>query len=59
MRGSRLANVEGQYSLEWIVLFIAVAAAGILMRDYVRHAMRANVKSTEMQLNGAMNDNRP
>jgi len=54
MRGQK-----GQTALELAVLFAAMAAASSLMATYVRHAMRANVKATEMQLNGAMKDNRP
>ena len=49
----------GQTAVELTVLFAAMAAAAALMTTYVRHAMRANVKATEMQLNGAMKDNRP
>ena len=52
-------SCRGQYCLEWAVLVSAVVIAGMLMRGYVRGALRANVKSTEMQLNGAMQDNRP
>ena len=37
----------------------AFVIAALLMREYVRDAMRAGVKTTEMQLNGAMQDNRP
>jgi uncharacterized protein (UPF0333 family) len=50
---------RGQYTLEWAVMFMAVVAALALMLTYVRDAMRAGVKSTEMQLNSAMQDNRP
>ena len=49
----------GQYTLEFVVLLAAVSIAATLMAGYVRGAIRANVKSTEMQLNGAMQDNRP
>jgi len=49
----------GQYTLEWAVMMSAAVIAAMLMRHYVRDAMRANIKSTEMQLNGAMHDNRP
>ncbi|MDP3703231.1 MAG: hypothetical protein Q8R78_02460 [Candidatus Omnitrophota bacterium] len=52
-------STRGQYTLEWGILVSAVVIAGVLMRGYVRGALRANVKSTEMQLNGAMQDNRP
>lgn len=51
--------IKGQFTLEWAVLLIAVVTAMLLMRPYVRDAMRANVKSTEIQLNTAMRDNRP
>ena len=50
---------RGQYTLELVVLLSAMAIAAAMMAGYVRGAMRANVKSTEMQLNGAMQDNRP
>jgi len=52
-------NRKGQYTMEWAVLMSAAVIAALMMRSYVRDAMRANVKSTEMQLNGAMHDNRP
>ncbi len=52
-------GTKGQYTIEWAVLMAAVVIAAMLMRGYVRGALRANVKSTEMQLNGAMLDNRP
>lgn len=50
---------KGQYTLEWAVFMTAVVTAVVLMSGYVMQAMRANAKSTEMQLNGAMQDNRP
>ena len=50
---------RGQYALEVCILLAAVVVAATLMTKYVRGAMRANVKMTEMQLNGAMRDNRP
>lgn len=49
----------GQHLLEWTLLFAAVVAAAQLMTFYVRDALAAKVKSTELQLNGAMRDNRP
>jgi len=45
--------------MEWAVMTAALVTAAILMRGYVREAMRAGVKTNEMQLNGAMQDNRP
>lgn len=54
-----LRSRRGQYAVETAMLFAAVAIAAVLMRLYVRQAIAANVKSTEMQLNGAMRDNRP
>jgi len=53
------SSEQGQYTLEWGVVVAAVVIAAVLMRGYVHGALRANVKSTEMQLNGAMLDNRP
>jgi len=53
------SSKRGQYTLEWGVVVAAVVIAAVLMRGYVQGALRANVKSTEMQLNGAMLDNRP
>ena len=53
------SSKRGQYCLEWACLVAAVVIAAVLMRGYVRGALRGNVKSTEMQLNGAMLDNRP
>ena len=50
---------SGQYTMEMAVTMWAIAVAVILMALYVRDALRANVKSTEMQLNGGMFDNRP
>jgi len=52
-------GLNGQYTMEMAVTMSAVAVAVILMAIYVRDALRANVKSTEMQLNGGMFDNRP
>ena len=49
----------GVYALECAILLAAVVAAAVLMAGYIRGSMRANVKMTEMQLNGAMRDNRP
>jgi len=45
--------------MEVVVLFAAVSIAAILMATYIRQGMGAGVKSVEMQLNGAMRDNRP
>ena len=53
------SSEQGQYTLEWVVVMAAMAVAVILMQDYVRGAFRADGKVTEMQLNGAMQDNRP
>ena len=50
---------HGQYLIEWSVLFAALVIAGILMRQYVRDAVRGNLELTERQLNGSMEDNRP
>ena len=50
---------RGSYTLEWTILLSAVVIAAVLMRTYVRDAIRAGIKSTEIQLNGAMRDNRP
>ena len=52
-------NARGQYTMEWAVMTAAFVIAAMLMRGYVKNAMRAGVKTTEMQLNGAMVDNRP
>lgn len=52
-------GLNGQYTMEMAVTMSAVAVAVILMAIYVRNALQANVKSTEMQLNGGMFDNRP
>ncbi|GEM_PF-5306170 len=49
----------GQSTLEAVVLVVAVVTSAMLMVRYVKESMRANVKMTEMQLNGAMGDNRP
>lgn len=54
-----LSSERGVYALEWACLMMAVIMAAMLMREYARDAMRANVKTTEMQLNSAMQDNRP
>lgn len=54
-----LRSRQGEYALEVCILLAAVVVAATLMTKYVRGAMRANVKMTEMQLNGAMRDNRP
>lgn len=45
--------------MEWAVLMMALGFAVILMGSYVRDSLRAGAKSTEMQLNAAMVDNRP
>lgn len=54
-----LRTSRGQYTLEWGVLMAAVVAAAILMQGYVNRSLRGNVKSTETQLNAAMQENRP
>lgn len=55
----RTLDRNGQYTIEWAVLVTAMVIAGTLMLSYIRDALRANVKLTEIQLNGAMRDNRP
>ncbi len=55
----RAANRAGQSTLETATLLAAVVVAATMMAGYIRGSMRATVKSTEMQLNGAMQDNRP
>ena len=50
---------RGQYLLEWMLLFVAVAAVAIMMAPYVKRAIGAGVDSIQKQLNGAMRDNRP
>lgn len=50
---------SGQSALEVTILLAAVVVAATLMAPYVRGSLRANVKITEMQLNGAMQDHRP
>ena len=54
-----LGSAKGQYTLEWAVLMAAMVTAVFVMRDYIGGTMRANQESLEMQLNGAMADNRP
>lgn len=56
---STLHNLRGQYAMEVVVLFAAMSIAAILMATYIKQGMGAGVKSVEMQLNGAMRDNRP
>ena len=53
------ATRRGQYAAECAVLLAAMVAAVMLMQSYVNRALRASVKSTEAQLNGAMGENRP
>ena len=50
---------RGQSTLEATVVVVAVVTSAMLMARYVKESMRANAKMTEMQLNGAMGDNRP
>jgi len=50
---------KGTYTIEVSILLAACVVASLLMTKYVRASMRASVKMTEMQLNGAMRDNRP
>ncbi len=45
--------------METALLLGAVVVAASLMAGYVRGSLRASVKVTEVQLNGAMADNRP
>ena len=60
MAGRRVWRDEsGQHLLEWVLLFMAVVVAAKVMSAYVHNALAANVKTTEMQLNGAMHDNQP
>lgn len=49
----------GQTALELSVLVVAVVTACMLMAQYVKESLRANVKMTEMQLNSGIEDNRP
>lgn len=58
MRAQRRA-VCGQYTIEVSVLLAAIVIAAVLMAPHVRGSLRANVKITEMQLNSAIEDNRP
>ena len=50
---------RGQSLLELALLLGAAVIAASLMVGYVRGAIAANVKLTELQLNGSMRDNRP
>lgn len=59
MSAMKSSSEHGQYTLEWGIVVAAAVIAAVLVRGYVHGALRANVKSTEMQLNGAMLDNRP
>lgn len=54
MRGN-----AGQSAVEAAMVIGAVVLAASMMAIYVRGSLRANVKLTEMQLNGAIQDNRP
>ena len=41
----------GQSALEYAVLLAVVSAAVVGMSIYIRRAVQANIKTTEMQLN--------
>ncbi len=56
---TRRLGTRGQYLLEWTLLFAAVVFAVGVMTFFVKDSLAAKVKGTEMQLNGAMRDNRP
>lgn len=57
MRQARLE--AGQHMVEWALAWTAAIAASWYMALYVKDAMASSVKNTEMQVNGAMADNRP
>ena len=50
---------EGQHAIEWAVLLSVVVIAITMMKEYLYAAMKASAKTIELQLNGAMRDNRP
>jgi uncharacterized protein (UPF0333 family) len=50
---------RGQSMLEYTVLVGAVAMAVVLMTTYVRQAFNAHAKTIEIELNGAVAENRP
>ena len=45
--------------MEYAVLVAAVAAALIVMSDYVRRAFNAHAQAIEEELNGATEENQP
>ena len=46
-------SLRGQSLVEYAVLVAAVAAALVIMSDYVRRAFNAHAKAIEEELNGA------
>ena len=50
---------SGQTAVEWAMVMAAIVAAAVIMRPYIVRAIRAGAQSTEMQVTGAMQDNRP
>ena len=50
---------RGQSVLEYTVLVGVVTMAVILMSTYVRRAFNAHSKTIEIELNGAVAENRP
>ena len=53
------AGRTGQSLLEYAVLIAAVAAALVVMSDYVRRAFNAHAESIEEELNGGTQENKP
>ena len=51
-----LRGVRGQSTLEYAVLVSATVAALVVMGTYVRRAVQANLKQTELAVNGSVSD---
>lgn len=50
---------RGQSLLEYAVMISAVTVAILLMTEYAQRAFNAQAKLVEVELNGAVEDNRP
>ncbi len=56
---TKVEREQGQSIVEYAVLVAAVAAAVVVMADYVQKAFNAHQEAVEEELNGAVEENRP
>lgn len=57
--GAGTRRARGSSTLEMAVGLMTAVIAGLVMADYMNASLKASLKMTEMQLNGAIADNVP